>query len=271
MAIEIRDLKNKIISKRNLNLFVKIVNLPLIGSIYDFFYFNHIKNKLKTLPFAVTIEPNNICNLKCVMCPYQHMKRVKKTMSMSLFRKIVDEARDIGCKDIHLTQYNEPLTDKLLFERLAYIRGKNMTSSFYSNATLLDKDKIRKLLENPVDLIRFSVDGFKKTTFESIRKGANYETVIKNITALYNERNKLQKKLPVIEVYFTILENNQKEMNKFRKFWKNKCDYISFYPADSRESKNFVQVKYGKLKPYPCFNPKRILVLMLMEKLNWVI
>lgn len=261
IGTKFRELKNKIINKKNLNIFVKTINLPVIGSVYDFFYFKHIKKRVKNLDTAITVEPNNICNLKCIMCPYQKMKRKKETMSISLFKKIIDEAKEIGCKDVHLTQYNEPFTDQYLFERLKYIRDSGMISSFYSNATLLNNEKINKLLENPVDLIRFSVDGFNKKTFESIRKGANYEQVVKNITALYNQRNQMKKKLPVIEVYFTILENNQKEIAQFKKFWKNKCDNLSFYPADSRESKDFVQVNYSKLKPYPCFNPKRIIIL----------
>ena len=44
-------------------------------------------------------------------------------------------------------------------------------------------------------------------------------------------------------------------------FWKNKCDFASIYPADSRESGKFVRINYRKMKPYPCFNPKRLLVL----------
>jgi MoaA/NifB/PqqE/SkfB family radical SAM enzyme len=189
------------------------------------------------------------------------MKRTKTTMDMPLFKKIVNEAQSLGCKDIHLTQYNEPMTDSLIFERLAYIRKMGMTSSFYSNATLLDKTKRDKLLKDPVDVIRFSVDGINKETFESIRRGANYENVTNNIISLFKERNEKNLSLPKIEVYFTILENNQKEMDQFKEFWKDKCDYISFYPADSRESKDYVQVNYSRLKPYPCFNPKRILVL----------
>ena len=38
-------------------------------------------------------------------------------------------------------------------------------------------------------------------------------------------------------------------------------DAVSLYPADSRESESFVGFDYKKLKPYPCFNPKRVLVL----------
>mgnify|MGYP001558965945 CR=1 FL=1 len=258
----IRYLKNRVASDKRVLLFLlKVINTPVIGDVYDFFYFKLLKRKIRALPLEVTIEPNNICNLRCIMCPYKRMKRKRETMSMELFKKIVDQAKEVGCKDIHLTQYNEPFTDKLLFERLAYIRSKGMRSSFYSNGTILDKKIIDKILETPADLIRFSVDGVSKKTFESIRIGANYDKVVSSIQELYKEREKRKLKLPVIEVFFTILDKNKKECKQFLKYWYGKVDSASLYPADSRESKDFVGINYKKFKPYPCFNPKRVIVL----------
>ena len=262
LYINFRYIKNRFVSdKKILSFFLKIINLPIIGDFYDYIYFKMLKEKVKNLPLEVTIEPNNICNLNCIMCPYKRMKRRKEIMSMKLFKKIVDQAKEMRCRDIHLTQYNEPFTDKFLFERLSYLREKGMRSSFYSNGTILEKENRDKILENPPDLIRFSVDGVTKKTFESIRVGANYEKVVSNIKKLYNERNKKEQKLPRIEVFFTLLEQNKKEAKRFLKEWEGDCDFASIYPADSRESENFVGIDYKKFKPYPCFNPKRVLVL----------
>lgn len=259
---KLRILKNKLILNTSLlAFFVKAINAPVVGSIYDFFYFKHIRNRVQNSKLSLTIEPNNICNLKCVMCPYKRMKRKKETMSMALFKKIVDEANELGCIDVHLTQYNEPFTDRHLFERLSYLRKMNMRSWFYSNAMLLDKNLREELLKNPADLVRFSVDGAKKETLESIRVGTDYNKVVGNITKLYEERNKLGKKLPIIEVFFTLLEQNKNEASDFLKFWDGKCDFASIYPADSRESGRHVNLNYKNFKPYPCFNPKRVLVL----------
>ena len=256
------QIKNKIVSDKKIFLFfLKLINFPLIGILYDSIYFRHIRKKVKTSDLTITIEPNNICNLECVMCPYQHMTRPKKTMSLELFKKIVDEARGLGVKDIHLTQYNEPFTDKLIFERLRYIRSRGLTSSFYSNATLLTDSLIAKTLKDPPNLLRFSVDGVNKKTFESIRKGANFELVKDNIKKLVMERDRQGLKLPRIEVFFTILDANIGEAKAFLQEWKNVCDFISVYPADSRESGNFVGLNYLKLKSYPCFQPKKVIVL----------
>jgi len=261
MKTSLRNIKNTLIQKDKMKSFVKIVNTPIIGKFYDFIYFKNIKKKVKNSKITLTIEPNNICNLKCAICPYKRMKRKKETMSMVFFKKIIREAVEIGCKDLHLTQYNEPFTDKYLFERINYAKSKKMKVSFYSNGMLLNKEMRARVLENPPDLIRFSIDGVKKETFEKIRVGADYQKVVDNVINLLKERNKRNQKFPRIEVYFTLFDENKEEAEDFLKFWKEKCDFASVYPVDSRESDKFVDVKYKKLKPYPCFNPKRVLVL----------
>jgi len=258
----IRNMKNRALSnKSSFNFIIRVINMPIIGNIYDFFYLRYIRNKVNTSKFTLAIEPNNTCNLRCIMCPYKKMKRKKEIMSMQLFKKIVDQASEIGCKEVALAQYNEPFLDKDIFERIKYLRKKGIKSIIYSNGTLMGEEMRKKALENPPDTIRFSVDGATKKTFESIRIGANYENVVNNIIALYRERNKRKQNLPVIEVYFTILEKNKNETRAFLKFWRGKCDFASLYPSDSRESTKDVWINYSNLKSYPCLNPKRIYVL----------
>jgi len=256
-----RNLKNWLINGRGMKFLLNLINFPLIGNVYDSIYFKRIEKRVKNSPISLTIEPNNICNLKCVMCPYKRMKRKKETMPLNLFKKIVDEAKELGCKDVHMTQYNEPFTDCFLFDRIEYLRKAGMSSWFYSNGMLLDSGMRKNVLENPPNLIRFSIDGVKKETFEKIRVGADYNKVVNNVFSLYKERNEKNKKLPRIEVYFTLFDKNKDEVNDFLKFWKGKCDFASVYPADSRESEKFVRVNYKKCRPYPCFNPRRILIL----------
>jgi MoaA/NifB/PqqE/SkfB family radical SAM enzyme len=256
-----RDLKNIVVSRKILfDGALNLVNAPIIGRVYDSIYFPYLKRKIKGMKYTIAIEPNNICNLRCEMCPYQRMKRAKTTMAMPLFKKVVKQAKELGVETIMLSQYNEAFSDKEIFERFQFVRDSKLKSLIYSNGTLLNEEMRKKILKTPPDILRFSVDGVKKETFESIRKGANFEKVVGNIISLYNERNKAGLKLPAIEVYFTILEKNRKEAKPFLKFWKNKCDFASVYPADSRQDAGLALWKFKGKKFYPCFNPKNIIV-----------
>src|SRR3989344_1724871 len=97
----IRNLKNRLLGDYTiLRFFIGVVNTPIIGDIYDWIYFRVIRDKIDNSEIMVTIEPNNLCNLNCIMCPYKRMKRKKESMPMELFKKIVDESKKIGVKEI---------------------------------------------------------------------------------------------------------------------------------------------------------------------------
>ena len=47
-------------------------------------------------PFNMQIEPTNNCNLRCICCSGHSNLRAKGYMDFGLFRRIIDEAADIG-------------------------------------------------------------------------------------------------------------------------------------------------------------------------------
>jgi len=260
--MQLRAIKDFIVIHKFLySLALFLINIPLIGHVYDYFYFRRVRQRVNANKLRVTLEPNNICNLRCVMCPYQKMKRKKETMPMTLFKRIVDEAVELGCKVFQLQQYNEPFTDKQIFERIEYIRSKNVEVYFYSNGTILDKEIREKILKNPPNLIRFSIDGIDRTRYESIRVGAKYEEVVNNVIQLFRERNDAGMKEPRIEVCGLILDEKKDQAKDYLNFWRDKCDNAAVYPSDSRLDQKYSYINYKRMKSYPCFNPHNIIVL----------
>jgi len=260
----IKYIKNVIVSNEYFyKAIIFFINLPVFGNLYDWIYFKRIRNRMENDDLEITIEGHNICNLRCIMCPYKRMKRKKQLMSMELFKKIVNEASELGCKSISPQQQSEPFIDKFIFERIDYIKKVNpeIKINLYSNALVLNKKIRKKILDNPPNMITFSVDGATKKTYESIRVNSNFEVVVNNIESLIKERKDRDQKLPKIKVSFTLMKENKKEGKQFLKYWKNKADESSLYPVDSRESGNFPLVKYKKKKQYPCFNPNFLNIL----------
>jgi MoaA/NifB/PqqE/SkfB family radical SAM enzyme len=79
---------------------------------------------------------------------------------------------------------------------------------FNTNGTMLTKDLARKLVDINVDRISFSVDAATERTFESIRKGAKFTTVITNIAALDAIRKEQSKSLPIMGITFVCMASN---------------------------------------------------------------
>jgi MoaA/NifB/PqqE/SkfB family radical SAM enzyme len=79
----------------------------------------------KARPLFLHLETVNICNLRCVICPYVAMERDKETMPMTLFERVLDDYVAMGGGDVGLTpSVGDVFLDKLLVERVRSIRRR---------------------------------------------------------------------------------------------------------------------------------------------------
>jgi radical SAM protein with 4Fe4S-binding SPASM domain len=243
-------------SKLVKGMFFSATNAPVLGSIYKGAYSRQIRKKIASekYPPTMSIEPYNVCNLKCIMCPYKSMTRKKQLMPMALFKKIIDNATDLGIRSVNLSFYNEPLIDPHIFERVAYAKSKGLVVTFYSNGNAMNSEKIKKLLDNPPDVIYFSFDGASKEVYEKIRVGGHFEIAKNSIKELILERNKRGQKKPFVSINFTIQKDNAKEAKEFENFWKGLSDKVDFGIVDNRSTDSLIgdlEVKKPKTL-YPC-------------------
>ena len=247
------------------DIFLKTANMPLSGFLYRKIYSKAIKrgiNNFKISDLIVTVEPSNTCNSSCVMCPYPKMTRPKTVMPMDLFKKVVDECVSNGINKFNLNFYNEPFLDPMIFDRIEYLRLKSVRTQLFSNGSVLDDDKIDKIIKSGLNDIKFSVDGFKKETYEKIRKGLNYEKTVSNILKLIERKKELKSPSPCVAVVFVRSVNNEGEQEDFKKFWFGKADKIIISFDDNRNDTSTHDFKNKPAVAYPCRRLWKELVVM---------
>lgn len=147
----------------------------------------------------LNIELTNHCNLHCRYCLLDD-SRPKGFMSLSLFKKIIEEIikNNPPIENIALYNAGESLLHPHLREFLKVLNeAKNTLPVFPSvglstNAVFLTP-KIQKLILSclAVDSISLSIDGGNQKTFENIRRGAHWPTVIKNAQNFLKLKNQL--------------------------------------------------------------------------------
>lgn len=203
---------------------------------------------------VVSIEPHNVCDLRCKMCPYVDTTRRKEQMSMELYQKIVDDAVDAGINFLNLSFYNEPFLDSLIFDRIGYAKGKGLRVEFFSNGKSLTQEKISSILDTEVDRITFSFDGASKQTYEKIRIGGDFERTKDNILALLQERRRRGLKRPFVNISLVAQEDNQRELKQFLRLWTTFADQVAIWPVDNRKQAGLPveNLRIGQKHPYPC-------------------
>jgi MoaA/NifB/PqqE/SkfB family radical SAM enzyme len=237
--------------------FYRCTDLPVLGDIYHFVYKFQINRRASHSLNEMEIETYNVCNLKCVMCPYPAMTRKKTQMDMALFKRIIDDAAGCGIRRVGLNFYSEPLLDPLIFDRIRYAKSRGLTVEFYSNGTLLTQDRAEKLLDSGLDTVIFSFDGATKATFEKIRVGADFEETRDNIRLLLQKRNGLGLKRPRVVIYLVAQRDNIGEIEQFKTCWSGIADEVWTGEVDARKNDAVLPEgrRYGDARPkrlYPC-------------------
>lgn len=177
------------------------------------------KEKVSGLPIELVIEATNLCNLNCIMCTRKNMKRKVGFMKMELYKKIIDEVSEY-MELIYLHGLGEPLFHPKIFEMIKYAKKKGLNVGISSNATILTKDKAKKLLLSGLDYLILALDATTPRTYAKVRGGKNFPSVLQNVRQ-YLALKKKSKKAPFTVLQFVKLEENKNEAKEFQNFWKN--------------------------------------------------
>ncbi|MEO5375299.1 MAG: radical SAM protein [Alphaproteobacteria bacterium] len=179
---------------------------------------------LLRFPRYFQIETVNACNARCPMCTVSDWARGTPSMKEPLFRKIADEliANAGTIRRVSLHQDGEPLLDKALPDRVAYLKDGGIRDvGISTNVSLLDEANARRLLEARLDTIILSIDSLDKAVFESIRVRLNHDVVMANALRFIALRDSLR---PATRIWVRMVRQpkNYEEWPEFERFWHTK-------------------------------------------------
>ena len=169
-------------------------------------------------PFVYNIETTNACNMRCEMCPRTTMMtRPVKTMKKDTFVKIIDQLTPFSAdewknweqfchsvygisrenmsenhfflyiipKVIQLHGYGDPLLDRNMAEYVKLLHDKGFFSYFSCNPANIDIETTKKMFENHLDYIKYSLESVSDTTQKKIRgKASDFSESYKKIMEL---------------------------------------------------------------------------------------
>ena len=133
-------------------------------------------------PSAVIIEPTNICNLSCPLCPTSLSRRKKGRMPLAALRKIA-AGLPPGIRTSHLYLSGEPLLHDDCFAMVSELSRLGLKTSLSTNGTRLGKC-VDEVLDSQPDELIIALDGAKRETYERYRIGADFDSVVDNVRRL---------------------------------------------------------------------------------------
>jgi radical SAM protein with 4Fe4S-binding SPASM domain len=145
-------------------------------------------------------------------------------MDLNLFKKIVDEAHDGGTQAFTLTCRGEPTLHPQIGEMIEYCSNKFIELKMNTNGTRLNEKLIHQVLKSGMTELVFSVDSHYKEEFESLRVGANFESVVANIKK-FKEIRDMDYPNSTCITRASGVQMGKQDQEKFKKFWEPLVDH----------------------------------------------
>lgn len=191
---------------------------------------------MKLLNPEVRIENTNLCNAHCVICPREKLTRKKTTMPFMHFKKLVDEAKQIGADTISIFGFGEPLLDNDLESKVRYCSDKKLFTFITTNASLLTPTRAVGLINAGLGHIRFSCHGVYNN-YDEVHKGLNFSDTHRNI-ANFLKINSHRYDHPV-KTSVTVIPMHGESVNDLLDFWGNMDDIEVWKPHNWTDGKGF--------------------------------
>lgn len=136
----------------------------------------------KPFPAEAFIECTGKCNLKCVHC-YLGEKSALPILPFEKIKDILQQLYKLGTMQIKLSG-GEPLTHPHIVDILYLIREMGMSTTLFTNATLLSPE-LMNVLKTTVNHVRVSIYGSTEKTYDLVThtQGA-YKNFLNGITLL---------------------------------------------------------------------------------------
>jgi radical SAM protein with 4Fe4S-binding SPASM domain len=173
---------------------------------------------VKGYPCKLMIEPTNMCDLRCPLCPTGAgtLTRSKGMLSARAFRKAIDEL-DPYLSEVILFNYGEPFLNPEIYEMIAYARKQEIRTCSSTNGFPLYHDfprGVERLMECGLDHLIVPISGATEQSHARYRVGSDLRLILKGLELLRVLKTKNGLSRPLVDIHFIVMRHNEKELDE---------------------------------------------------------
>jgi MoaA/NifB/PqqE/SkfB family radical SAM enzyme len=159
-----------------------------------------ISRILRPLPQLLYLEPAFGCNYRCFFCMHGSDTGVKPVfLTPAVFERLKPVVDQVA--HIHLTGLGEPLLNPHLADYMTYFRDAGKKYYINTNGALIQDEHIELLLTSNCEL-SFSLDAADKQTYGQMRRGGNWDKVVRTIKRISDLKLSRSSRFPLL--YLTL-------------------------------------------------------------------
>ena len=183
------------------------------------------RSLMRGYPNYINMITDESCNFRCSMCIQQVRWAAGRGPEVIDEKYLVKFAREVfpTALVMQLNTAGEPLVSRVLDLELSLAEEYGLKLDLFTNGYYFDlkHKRLRNLLKN-ILLATFSVDSPVKKTYESIRKGGDFDRLVKNMRAFHAYRKRLPlHQRPYFSINMVVMKKNLNELSRMVRFAKD--------------------------------------------------
>jgi radical SAM protein with 4Fe4S-binding SPASM domain len=171
------------------------------------------------LPPLLQVEPTNVCNLKCPLCPTGAgaMKRKKGFMSVDTFRRIIDELGDVLLA-AYLFCWGEPFLNRELPTMIGMCTNHNIRTLSSTNGHCLQTlDEAYNIINAGLSALIIALDGSTQEIYGQYRIGGDIDKVKRCVDNIEKAKAKCNSPYPYTDIRVVVTQNNIDDLPNIEK------------------------------------------------------
>jgi len=185
------------------------------------------------LPLFVSVEPANVCQLKCPACPVgmrgvesSKYRDSERTMPMDVWQRTLNEVAQTAWI-IQFYFQGEPLLNKDLPLMIRQAHEAGLYTIVSTNAQAITAPLARQLVNSGLDRIIISMDGLTEESYGAYRIGGSLEKCkqalrwLKEAKQHQTTSNNIKQPQTIIELQCLRLKSNEQEWSEFKRVYRS--------------------------------------------------
>ena len=215
-------------------------------------YLLHRERPRPAFPSAIQIQTTSLCNASCIFCGWKNTRKSlpQGQMEESLFRKIADECGRNFVTRISPYLMNEPLIDKDLPRRIAYLskRVKPWTKiKLSTNGALLTPEVSERLIDAGLRRLWVSVQGYSQETYGQ-SMSLDLKSVLNNIDVFLEMKKRRKAKLPKLLITTLRTKIVEHELEEAARYWAMRGVEWRLHNPDNRSGEDISNLSTQKIE-----------------------
>ncbi len=138
-------------------------------------------------PITLMVEVSTVCNLHCPGCErvlYQTDPSLgglpKSNVTLKNLKKLTNVLPYIY-STYFVSGLGEPFLNPEFWDIHHYFKSFGIKTGYFTNASLIDENKIKTTFQEGVDSVLISVDSHSRQRYEDIKKGSSFDKAVESI------------------------------------------------------------------------------------------